>query len=123
MKAVFALILMIVFGAIASLFLPWWTIAVVCFVIGLTFLDKGTEAALIGFVSVFLVWGAFALIKSFQNDFIMLNRMSEVLPLHNPWLLLLVTAGLGGIIGMLSALSGVFLQTINEKPIRKKYYS
>ncbi|MFT4970445.1 MAG: hypothetical protein ACI9O4_002203 [Chitinophagales bacterium] len=49
--------------------------------------------------------------------------MSEVLPLHNPWLLLLVTAGLGGIIGMLSALSGVFLQTINEKPIRKKYYS
>ena len=123
MKAVFALILMIVFGAIASLFLPWWTIAIVCFVIGLAFLDKGPEAALIGFVSVFLVWGTFALIKSFQNDFIMLNRMSEVLLLHNPWLLLLVTAGLGGIIGMLSLLSGVFLQSINEKPRKNKYYS
>lgn len=122
MKATFALVLMIILGTIVSLFLPWWTIAIVCFAVGLTFLDKGTEAALIGFVSVFLIWGVMAIYKSFQNNFVLLDRMSELLPVHNPWLLLLATAVLGGLIGMLSAMSGVFLQTINEKPKKKRYY-
>ena len=119
MKVVFAFVLIIVLGFIAQLFLPWWLIAIVCFVVGLSFIDKTSQALSTGFFAVFLLWGLTALLKSYQNDFILVDRMGELLSLNSSWLVLLITALLGGIIGMLSTLSGYFLQTINDKPKRK----
>lgn len=119
MKAIFAFVSIIILGFIAQLFLPWWVITIICFALGVTFIDKTLQAFTVGFFSVFLLWSALALVKSYQNDFILLNRMSEVLPLHNPGLLLLATGAIGGLIGMLSTASGYFLQTINDKPRRK----
>jgi membrane-bound ClpP family serine protease len=119
MKILFAFVLIIVLGFIAQLFLPWWIIAIVCFLIGLTFIEKTKYALLAGFFGVFVLWGLTALVKTAQNDFILINRMSELLPIHNTWLLMLATAVLGGLIGLMSTLSGYFLQTINNKPKRK----
>ena len=119
MKVIFAFVLIILLGFIAHLFLPWWIIAIICFLVGLTFMDKTKYAVLTGFFSVFALWGITALVKSIQNEFILINRMSELLPIHNTWLIILVTATLGGLIGLLSTTSGYFLQTINEKPKRK----
>jgi hypothetical protein len=123
MKTIFALIFMLILGTIVSLFLPWWTIAIVCFGVAMYYLDNSSEAALAGFFSVFILWGFVALIKSYQNDFILLTRMAELLPLHNEPLIIISTAFLGGIIGMLSSMSGVFLQSINKKPRKEKYYT
>lgn len=115
MKVLIAFIAAIILGVVAHLFLPWWTIAIVCFLIGLAFIEKTSHAILVGFVSVFLIWGLAALFKSYQNDFVLLNRMSDVLPFQYPLVTLIVTAVLGGIIGMFSTLSGYYLQTIKEK--------
>lgn len=119
MKVLFAFILIIILGFVTQLFLPWWVIAIVCFLIGLTFVEKTKYALFTGFFAVFTLWGLTALLTSYQNDFILINRMSELLPVHNAWLIMLLTAVMGGLIGMLSTLSGYYLQTINNKPKRK----
>ena len=95
----------------------------VCFAVAMSCLDNTRDAALAGFFSVFILWGFVALFKSYQNDFILLTRMAELLPIHNELLLILSTAFLGGVIGMMSSLSGVFLQSINKKPRKEKYYT
>ncbi len=123
MKTIFSLILMLILGIIVSLFLPWWSIALVCFAVAMSCLDNTRDAALAGFFSVFILWGFVALFKSYQNDFILLTRMAELLSIHNELLLILSTAFLGGVIGMMSSLSGVFLQSINKKPRKEKYYT
>jgi len=123
MKTIFALIFMLILGTTVSLFLPWWTIAVVCFIVAMFCLDNSRDAAIAGFFSVFILWGLVALFKSYQNDFILLSRMAELLPIHDELLLILSTAFLGGIIGMLGSLSGVFLRCLNKKPRKEKYHT
>ncbi len=116
MKSTFALLIILVLGFIAQLFLPWWIIAVVCFLAGFTFIDEAKYGFLVGFFGVFFLWAGVAIFKSYGNDFILLQRMGELLGLSSKWLVLLATSVLGGLIGMLSTLSGYFLQTINDKP-------
>lgn len=125
MKAIFALLIILVLGFIAHLFLPWWIIVLVCFLVGFTFIDKTKHGVFVGFISVFFLWGAVAFYKSYSNDYIMLERIAILLPGQSKWLVLLATSLIGGIIGMLGTLCGYFLQTINEKPKRKRtsYYS
>lgn len=119
MKVMFGFVLIIVLGLIAQLVLPWWIIAIVGFLVGLTFMDKASYAVITGFFAVFTLWGLVALLKSYQNNFVLIDRMSELLPIHNVGLLLFVTALIGGLVGLLSTLSGYYLQVINEKPKRK----
>lgn len=121
MKELIAFILLLILGIIAHLFLPWWSIAIVAFLVGLGFIESTSRALVIGFLAVFVLWGAKALISSYQNDFILVNRMAQLLPFKNGLLTILVTAVLGGIIGMLSTLSGYFLQTISGGSKRRRF--
>lgn len=121
MKEIIAFIILIVLGIIVHLFLPWWSIAIVAFLVGLGFIESTSRALIIGFLSVFILWGAKALISSYQNDFVLVNRMAELLPFKNGILTILVTAILGGLIGMLSTASGYFLQTIGNSNKRKRF--
>lgn len=119
MKALFAALLIIVLGFTAHLFLPWWIIALICFLIGLSFIDSAWQAFFIGFSMVFLLWFITAAVKSYQNDFILINRMAELLPIHNTWVIMIITGLIGGLVGGLSTLTGYFLQSINEKKKRR----
>ncbi len=119
MREIFAFIVILILGFIAQLFIPiWWIIAPVCFLIGLTFIDETKDAIVIGFFSVFVLWGLFALVKSFQNDFILLNRMSELLPGNSNMLVILLTAFIGGLLGLFSTTSGYFMKTFNAQKKR-----
>ena len=122
MKAIFAFILIVLFGSLASIFLPWWVISIVCFLVGMAFLDSGWQAILIGFFSVLLIWSVAALYQSYFNDFILLDRMGKLLEVPSPYLVIVITSILGGLIGMLSTLSGYYFQTINEKRKPKNQY-
>jgi hypothetical protein len=122
MKAIFAFFLIVLFGSLASIFLPWWVISIVCFLVGMAFLDSGWQAILVGFFSVLLIWSVAALYQSYINDFILLDRMGKLLDVPSPYLVIVITSILGGLIGMLSTLSGYYLQTINEKRKPKNQY-
>ncbi len=91
-------------------FLPWWVIALAAFIPSL-FLGK-TRARTFwsGFGAVLIAWTATALLKTIPNDNILAKRVATLFQLPNWILLLAVTALIGGIVGGMSALSGILLK-------------
>ena len=111
MKIATAFILTIIVSFAAGLYFPWWSFALVAFLVALMVYQKPAMAYLTGFVSIFLLWGVLAWGIDTQNEHILSKRIALLFPLHgSSMLLILITALVGAIIGGLSALSGSFLR-------------
>ncbi|QNP53534.1 hypothetical protein H9L05_08220 [Hymenobacter qilianensis] len=77
------------------------------------FYDRPQElgAFLAGFAGVGLGWLVLAGWLNIQNEGHLSHRVAELIPLGGSgWLLVLVTAVLGGLVGGLAALAGVWLR-------------
>jgi hypothetical protein len=89
------------------IYLPWWFIAVVGFTVSMLIRQRPVWAFLSGFLSLFLLWGGMSLWISVQNNHILAHRLSMIIiQKDQPYLLMLITACIGGIVGGLAALSG-----------------
>ncbi|MCO5239018.1 MAG: hypothetical protein M9904_03085 [Chitinophagaceae bacterium] len=107
MKFVVSVLLMILLSFLACLYLPWWSIAVVSFVIPLVIIQKPFMAFLAGFVALFLLWGGLTLLISTANNHLLAHKISMlVIKADAPLLLITVTAFIGGVVAAFSALSG-----------------
>ena len=104
-------LLILVLGALAQLFLPWWVITPVAFAFALGLGRRSWGAFLAGFAGIGVGWLAMASWLNLQNEGHLSRRVAELLPLGgNGWLLVLVTAVLGGLVGGLAAVAGVWLR-------------
>jgi hypothetical protein len=111
MKIAFTILLTIILSFAAGLYLPWWSLALVCFLVSFFLYQKPGLAYIIGFVSILLFWGLLAWWIDAQNHSILSLRMANIFPLGgSSFLLILITAIVGAIIGGLAALSGSFLR-------------
>lgn len=96
---------------ISGLFLPWWTIAVVAFVVSALIPQRPMKAFFAGFLALFLLWGGMALAIDLANGSILSTRVAGILPLHDSSAaLILVTALVGALVGGGGALTAAFLQ-------------
>jgi hypothetical protein len=95
----------------AGLYLPWWSMALVSFLVAFfLYQPRPRNAWLGGFLGLFLLWGLLAIWIDVQNDHILSGRMAILFPLGgSSALLILITALLAGLIGGLAALSGNYL--------------
>lgn len=89
-----------------NLFLPWWSIAIPGLVFGYLYKFKKLHAFLWGFSALFLLWGIQALTIHFLNDGILSTRIANMMNAGSPYLIILATALIGGLISGLAALSG-----------------
>lgn len=127
MKIILRFVL-VALGAYAVHFLaPWWAVAVVCFVIGLAMSGSGRRrifatrnqppslSFLTGFLGVGLIWLLLAWQMDAANASLLSRKIaqlllsSDVLPTNGNWLMLTLTALVGGLIGGGSTLSGNLL--------------
>ena len=100
-----------VLSLLAQLFLPWWSLAVVAFLVCFWRSPSAGRAFLQGFAGVALVWLIYAVIIHAQTDGVFTGRMSELLFKTNSAALpLLATAVLGGLVGGLAGLSGYLVK-------------
>lgn len=112
MKFFAALIVTALLAFIAGIYLPWWSIAVVAFVVAVLVHQKAGKAFLAGFLALFLLWGGLAWWIDQQNQHILSKRIAAVLPLGGSSLMLiLVTAFIGALVAGMGALSGSFLRS------------
>lgn len=105
------MLLTAVFSFLAGLFLPWWSIAVIAFLVALLIPQKIIMSFVSGLVGIFLLWTIVALWIDFKNNSILSHKVSELFKLGgSSFAIIFVTALIGGLVGGFAAMAGSSLQ-------------
>lgn len=111
MKFIFSFFIMGFLSFAVCLFLPWWSIAIVCFIVSAWIPQKKWLAFVTGFLSLFVLWAGMALWLSVRNDHILVHKMAPlIIHTENPGLLVLLTGLMGAVIGGFAAFTGSFIR-------------
>lgn len=111
MKFLISLALIALLSIAACLYLPWWSIAVVAFIVAAIVPQKPFTSFLSGFTALFLLWGGLSLYISSNNDHLLAHKVSVLmLKIDSPYTLVLATALIGALVAGFAALSGSFVR-------------
>ncbi len=111
MKFTISFLLMALLSFAACLYLPWWSIAIVCFIVSVIIHQSAGKAFMSGFLALFFLWGGLSFWISYNNDHILAHKISMlIIKKDDPYLLMLVTGLIGAIVGGFAALSGSFIR-------------
>jgi len=100
-----------------SFILPWWAVAIIAFAASVYAGYRPAQAFWSGFGAVFCVWIIIALFKSIPNNHMLATRVAALFKAPHWVVLLGVTALIGGLVGGLAALSGLYVKRVFEKPV------
>jgi len=106
MKFIVALLLTALCGYAAPLFLPWWSFAITSFLVAIIVHQNAGKAFAAGFAALFFLWGIQALIADSANQHLLSAKIADILKLGSSFILLLLTAFIGGIISAMAAITG-----------------
>ncbi|MVM40125.1 hypothetical protein GO730_25035 [Spirosoma sp. HMF3257] len=115
------IILIAILSLLAQLVFPWWSLAIVAFLVCFWRSSSAGQSFFAGFYGVALVWLIYAIFLHSRTDGVFTGRMSELLFKTNSAVLPgLVTAIVGGLIGGFAGLSGYFVkQATGNQPVER----
>ena len=121
MRFFLAFILTFLLSFIAGLYLPWWSIALVAFLVALLLPQSAGRSFGAGFAAVFLLWGLLALWRDLPNKSLLSQKIAQLFYLQGSSLLLiLVTALVGGIVAGFAAMSGSTIRPYRKSRVKMK---
>lgn len=100
------IILIAITSWLIGLFLPWWSLAIPCLILGGWLGKKADRSFLFGFLGIGILWFIQTLIVHIANNGILTTRIADLFSLPHPLLVILVTVIIGGLAGGLSTLTG-----------------
>ncbi len=106
MRTVLFGIFTILAGFIAQQFLPWWIIVAIAGILSFIFDLKTGVSFWAGFVAAALLWGGYAGYLNIANEGMLAARVGKLLGDMPGFVLIIITAMVGGIFGGLGALIG-----------------
>ncbi len=110
MKYFFSFVLIVLFSFLLSLYMSWWSVAVVAFCVCMCLIKKPLWAFVTGFVSILLLWGGLAWYISAGNNHVLAHKISLlVLRQDNPVMLIGLSAFIGALTAGFAGLSGTLL--------------
>lgn len=111
MKFLSSFILTALLSFAACLYLPWWSIAIVAFIVAALIPQHPGKAFITAFLALLLLWGGLSFWISNNNEHLLAHKMSIlILQMDNPYVLILATAIIGALVAGFAALSGSFLR-------------
>ena len=111
MKFIISIILMAALSFATCLYLPWWSIAIVCCLIAAVIPQKPGLAFLTGFLSLFILWAGLSFWISNNNGHILAHKISQViLQKDDPNTLIVITGLIGALVAGFAALTGSLLR-------------
>lgn len=119
MKFLLQLIVIAILAFVLELLMPWWSIAIAAFVGGLAFNSRANFLA--GFLGIGLLWLIYAWMMDMTSAAPLAERISNVLFINKP-LLLLVTMLIGGLVGGFAAMAGSALRGTSKRSNDERYY-
>ncbi len=99
-------LLILITAFLLNLILPWWSIALPGLIFGYQFKKSGWTSFGWGFLALFILWGGQALYIHFANEGILSTRIAAMLGVGSPYLVILITGVLGGLVSGLATLTG-----------------
>ena len=112
MKFLVALLLTALLSFIAGLYLPWWGIVIAAFLSALLIYQNAGSAFLSGFLGLFLLWSGLSFWIDAKNESIFSAKIGALLGIgNNPFLLILITGLVGGLVAGFAAMTGSFLRS------------
>lgn len=112
-------------GLLAEIVFPWWSVAVVAFIVTSLLPDSGFKSFLSGFLGVGLLWFFGALYFSLKTDYILTEKVANLMQLGRSGVLIVVTSLVGALVGGMGALSGSQLYQLLKirRTSRSRYHS
>ena len=110
MKLFLSIILIALLSAAAEYFFPWWTIAIVSFLVCLVMAITPGKALLAGSLGIAIFWIIAILLKDIPNDHILSHRMAALFHLPDYPLFIIVTVFIGALTGGLAGWSGALFR-------------
>jgi hypothetical protein len=110
MKFIVSVLVIALLSLAVGLFFPWWTIAIVAFIVTSLIPQNPLRSFLSGFTALFLLWGALAWLISSNNDHLMASKVALILKMGNSTILILATALIGALVAGFAALAGSFIR-------------
>jgi hypothetical protein len=96
---------------VGGLYMGWWIIAVAAFAVAAFIPQKPLHSFLAGFIALFLLWGLLAVYIDAKNEHILAPKIAELLfKTSSNWLVIGLTAFIGGVVAGLAALTASFLR-------------
>lgn len=98
-------------GYAASLFFPWWIIAVTSFLVAAAIRQGAIASFLSGFLGLFILWAAQSFYLDAQNEHLLSKKVASILPLGGAYIAVIILAALlGGLVAGMAALTASFLR-------------
>ena len=111
MKFIISLLLIALLSVTACLYFPWWSIAVIAFIVSALIPQRPGRSFLTGFLALLLLWGSLSWYISSNNSHLLAHKVSMIiLKTDSPFFLIVVTALIGALVAGFGALSGSYLR-------------
>lgn len=121
MKLLIKLVFTAVIAYLLQWYLPWWSVVIAGFLVSLILSSNGLTSFISGFLGVGIYWFILAYMVDSTTNSILTERVSAIFFLPNSFLMILLTAAIGGLVGGLGALTGGQLRELFRKT--RKYKS
>jgi len=115
MKFIIKLFIISIGSYFLQLALPWYSIAILPFLIGVFFSGRARTAFFSAFLGIFLLWGTLSLMIHYQSGGILTTKIADLFKVGSPALLILLTAFTGGLTAGLWGWSGYALRSLFVK--------
>ncbi|MBN9383706.1 MAG: hypothetical protein J0H74_23315 [Chitinophagaceae bacterium] len=111
MKFLISTLLIVLLSFLSGLYLPWWGVALAAFLVSVLVPQRPGLSFLSGFLALFILWALLAWGMDASNNSILSAKIAQILPLGgSSFLLILITAIVGALVGGGAALTGSYLQ-------------
>ena len=115
MKFIVSLIVTAVLSFAICLYCPWWSIAIVAFVVAALIPQKALASFLTGFLALFILWFSLTLYISNNNEHLLAHKVSIIiLKSDYPFALILMTVAIGALVAGFAALAGSFARAAKK---------
>jgi hypothetical protein len=119
MRFLLATLLTATLSFIAGLFLPWWSLAIVAFLVALLIKQKIGLAYLSAFTGIYFLWGGLALLIDIRNHNLLSHKIAQIFPLNGSTVyLLMLTAFIGAIVAGFAAMSGSSIRPMERRVVK-----
>jgi len=115
MRFILAIVITAVLNYVLGIILPWWIIAFGGFGVAIILSQHPFKAFLAGFLGCFILWFLIAFIIDNANHQILARRIAALFSFSEPFLMVLLTGFIGGLVTGLAAASGSLLIRLRTK--------